>query len=320
MTGMEEIRLNSHAKLNLSLRITGKKEDGYHEIVSFMQGTGIHDVVTLKKCSQNGTKYNLPHCRIDGIVVYLCTDTDTIPAGMGNLAFKGIKAFISAYREADEARPELPDVLLIEIDKRLPVAAGIAGGSGNAAVCMLGMNALVGSPLSLRELMRAGVKVGADVPFSLFMNAYRNRDMLSGLEGIEEARDSAWTFGIGDIVEAADPEEGCVILANLGTEVSTKAAYEAMDSLGYDSVNADERTLYVNDLEKYTLREDPGTAGLKALMQNELDADEVLMSGSGPTLAAYYKDDNKAEADLKRLTELTQGSQGIRLWITTTGK
>ena len=325
---MQEITLDSHAKINLSLRITARRDDGYHEIVSFMQGAGIHDVVRIKKCSQNGTKYNLPHCLINGIDVYLCTNADTIPADMSNLAFKGAKAFADAYmmyakggassERSEASAAELPKALLIELDKRLPVAAGIAGGSGNAAVCMLGLNALAGHPFSLRELMTIGVSAGADVPFSVFMNAHRNRAALEGLEGIEEASDAAWTSGIGDIIEAAEPYPAYVILANPGTGVSTKAAYEAMDAIGYDRGGDEPRELFVNDLEKYTLREDAGAAELKALMEERLSADKVLMSGSGPTIAAYYRDSKKAGADLELLTGLCR-SRGVRLWMTETG-
>ena len=166
---MESIKLNAHAKLNLSLEVVGKRPDGYHNIVSLMQGIGLCDAVTIKKCPQNGTKYNLPHCTINGHVVYLCTDEKTIPTDMHNLALKGI----AALAEASDAR--LPDAdLIVEIEKRLPVAAGIAGGSGNAAAAMLGLNALADYPLSLRELMAVGAGVGADVPFSIFMNAAAN--------------------------------------------------------------------------------------------------------------------------------------------------
>ena len=312
---MESITLNAHAKINLSLRIIGKRPDGYHEIVSFMQGTGLHDVVTIKKCSGNATKYTYTRCNLNGLLVYLCTASETMPMDKSNLAFKGAEAFLKAY-EGDA----LPEEVTIEIDKRLPVAAGIAGGSGNAAAAMLGLNALAGHPLSLRELMSAGSAVGADVPFSLFMNAYRNRDALKGLRGLEEAKDSAWTGGIGDIVEAAEPVTRTVILANPGTGVSTKAAYEAMDSIGYSDIDREDRSLFVNDMESYTLNEHAKAAELKRIMQEHLSADEVLMSGSGPSIIAYYKDVDKASEDIKLLTELTRNESGIRIWLTDTGK
>ena len=150
---MNETELRAYAKINLSLTVTGRRENGYHNIRSLMQGIGLFDVIKLTKCPRNATKYKLPHCTIGGVVVYLCTDTETIPVDMSNLAFRGAAAVIDAYER------QIQDDLMISIDKRLPVAAGIAGGSGNAAVCMLGLNSLLGSPFSLRELMDIGGRI-----------------------------------------------------------------------------------------------------------------------------------------------------------------
>ncbi|MBR2674397.1 MAG: hypothetical protein IKE52_02950 [Mogibacterium sp.] len=319
---MREIRLRAHAKLNLSLEVVGRRSDGYHNIVSLMQGIGLCDVVSIKKCAENGTKYNLPHCTIVGHVVYLCTNEKTIPTDISNLALKGIEAVLTAATEqfAEEELSGNSKPLLVEIEKRLPVAAGIAGGSGNGAAAMLGMNAIMGNPFSLRELMSIGVSVGADIPFSLFMNAYRNRDALTGLSGIEEASDAAWISGIGDEVEAEEPIERYVIMANPGISVSTAKAYEAIDSIGFTGEGAKKgRRLFVNDLEKYTLANYPEAFELKYAMENMLSADEILMSGSGPTIAAYYREEEKAERDLELLAEYKLSKPDIRIWLTATG-
>ena len=312
---MKEIKLNAHAKLNLSLEVVGRREDGYHNIVSLMQGIGLCDVVTIKKCAKNGTKYNLPHCRMYQHDVYLCTDEKTIPTDMNNLALKGIRELLkwddTRFPEAD---------LFVEIDKRLPVAAGIAGGSGNAAVAMLGLNELMGCPWSLRDLMKIGAEVGADVPFSIFMNAYRNKDVLTGLEGIAEACDAAWITGIGDGVEPAEAVPRYVIMANPGIAVSTAEAYKAIDEIGYDDTNPNgKRKLFVNDLERYTLASYKEASILKEIMEDRLRADDVLMSGSGPTIAAYYKDRDKATEDARLLEELLSSDTKIRIWRTITG-
>lgn len=312
---MDSITLNAHAKINLSLEVVGRRPDGYHNIVSLMQGIGLCDVVTIKKCPQNGTKYNLPHCTINRHVVYLCTNEKTIPTDMNNLAIKGIAALAKASETVFPGTD-----LIIGIEKKLPVAAGIAGGSGNAAASMLGLNALAGYPLSLRELMSIGAEAGADVPFSIFMNAAANRDNLKGLQGLEEAGFAAWTGGIGDIVEGTDEEVRHVIMANPGTGVSTRDAYQAIDSIGYSGIDErGSRKLFVNDLEKYTLESYPEAAALKQLMRDTLDADEILMSGSGPTMVAYYKDKDKAERDAERLTRALKSKPGHRMWLTTAG-
>ena len=315
---MDKITLNAHAKINLSLEITGKRPDSYHDIVSFMQGLGLHDVLSIEKCTQKATKYNLPHCTVNGIVVYLCTDAKTIPTDMDNLAFRAVKVFTDALGESKHEYYGLADTMLIDIRKDLPVSAGIGGGSANAAACLLGLNEMTGRPFTLRELMRIGGTFGADVPFSTFMNAYRNRKVLAGLEGIEESSDAAWTAGIGDIVEAAESVPRYVIMANPGTAVLTKAAYKAFDEIGYTDRESAGK-LFVNDMEKYTLKADKKAASLKKFMLERLDADEVLMSGSGPTMVAYYKDIDKAGKGIATIAEMAVTDASIRAWLTDTG-
>lgn len=253
---------------------------------------------------------------------------------MSNLAFKGIKAVLDGYMGRNRAAETgadaeqvshqvshyecIPETLVVSIDKRLPVAAGIAGGSGNGAACMLGLNALMGYPFSLRELMELGVRVGADVPFSLMMNARRNAGMLAGMAGLEEASAAAWVSGIGDIVEPASPISRHVIMANPGISVSTKDAYTAIDSLKSYSGKSSKR-LFINDLESYTLAGYPEAAELKRIMTEELEADTVLMSGSGPTMIAYYSEQDKVASDFSRLEKICKNHNGWRLWFTQTG-
>ena len=315
---MDKITLNAHAKINLSLEIIGKRPDGYHDLVSFMQGLGLHDVLSIEKCTQKATKYNLPHCTVNGIVVYLCTDAKTIPTDMDNLAFRAVKAFTDAIGMSDPEEYGLTDTLLIDIRKDLPVSAGIGGGSANAAACLLGLNEMVDRPFTLRQLMSIGGAFGADVPFSTFMNAYRNREVLADLEGIEEASDAAWTYGIGDIIEPTESVPRHVIMANPGTAVLTKAAYKAFDEIGYTDVKNTGK-LFVNDMEKYTLMADPKAANLRKFMQARLDAEVILMSGSGPTMVAYYEDIEKAEKGIDAITELVAADASIRAWLTDTG-
>ena len=315
---MDKITLNAHAKINLSLEITGKRPDGYHDIVSFMQGLGLHDVLSIEKCTQKATKYNLPHCTVNGIVVYLCTDAKTIPTDMDNLAFRAVKVFTDALGESKHEYYGLADTMLIDIRKDLPVSAGIGGGSANAAACLLGLNEMTGRPFTLRQLMSIGGTFGADVPFSTFMNAYRNRKVLDGLDGLEEASDAAWTQGIGDIIEAAESVPRYVIMANPGTAILTKVAYKAFDEIGYTDPDSAGK-LFVNDMEKYTLKADKKAATLKRFMLEKLDAEEVLMSGSGPTMVAYYKDIDKAGKGIATLAEMAVTDASIRAWLTDTG-
>lgn len=302
--------INAYAKINLSLDVLGRREDGYHNISSLMQDIGLRDVVNIEKCSGLCAKYKSVHCRISKVDVYLCTSVDTIPLDENNLAIKGARAIIETIDGKGL------DAVSMYIDKQLPVAAGIAGGSGNAAAAMLGINALVGYPLSLRELMSIGARVGADVPYSLMMNAKKNQSVLSDLPGIEEASSAAMMGGIGDIVEPVEPIKKYIIMANPGISVSTRDAYEAIDAL---QEYGDAAGLFTNQLEKYTLANYPEAAALKTAMEEHLNADLVLMSGSGPTMVAYYDDEETAKNDYDSMKNDDWLGESGRAWLTVTG-
>lgn len=318
-----EITLSAHAKINLSLRVLRRREDGYHDISSLMQGIELHDVITVTKCPENGTKYNLPHCTIGQFDVYLCADAKTIPTDMNNLALKGIAAVAAAL---NTRRPELelPRELLVCIDKRLPVSAGLAGGSGDAAACMLGLNALMGNVFSLRELMRMGSSVGADVPFSLMMNTAFNAGTLAGcsrgLAGAEEASTAAVVSGIGDLVEPTSPMSRHLLIVNPGVSVSTREAYEALDDLLEKAEEPYAEQLFVNDFEKYTLTACREAGELSETMHRLLRAENIMMSGSGPTIVAYYRDELTAAEDLQIIERLYPERPAWRAWLSETGR
>ena len=321
---MEQMMIiNAYAKINLSLDVLGRRDDGYHYISSLMQDIGLHDIVKINKCSKIGAKYNAVHCSISKVDVYLCMNVNTIPLDENNLAIKGAKAILEAMDQrglldANESSHQLcyGDAVSIEIDKRLPVAAGIAGGSGNAAAAMLGINALAGSPLSLREIMTIGAEVGADVPYSLMMNANKNSEVLADLPGISESSSAAHMTGIGDIVTPVEPIKRYIIMINPGISVSTRDAYEAIDELKNYS---DASGIFTNQLEKYTLASYPEAATLKAAMQEHLRAELVLMSGSGPTMVAYYSDEATAQSDYDSIQGADWLGAASRAWLTVTG-
>ena len=203
------------------------------------------------------------------------------------------------------------------MDKKLPVAAGIAGGSGNAAGCMLATNALCGNPFSLRELMVLGASVGADVPFSLMMNARKNRAVFSELPGVEEASVAAEIEGIGEIVRPTEPKPYGVILMNPGIGVSTREVYEALDAQTGRSV---EEKLFFNRMEEYTLKQYPEAKALKDAMEANLRADRVLMSGSGPTMVAYYNSMAQAESDYRMAKDAPWIRDNWKVWYTESGE
>lgn len=336
---MQAIEIKAHAKINLSLDIIGRRADGYHDIDSVMQGIGLCDLVRVEA---GRADCDFPHieCSYGSSLIHLYMNAKGLEPSEDNLAIKGAKAFLNAMdstslkgteavsnsegnassqNSMNSARPTNSGIealreFSIIIDKKLPISAGIAGGSGNSAVTMLALNAMYENPLSLRELMDIGASVGADVPFSIMMNARMNEDVLTGLAGLDEASVSARMQGIGEIVEPIEPIERYIIMANPGIAVSTKEVYEAIDSLPENK--RIKLGLWGNMMEAYTLDSYDEADKLKARMEACLNADKVLMSGSGPTMVAYYSDKDKWLADCEHEDWI---EEGWRVWPSTTG-
>lgn len=315
MKKQESIVLRAHAKINLSLGVGAKRSDGYHEIRSLMQGVeladrltaGYADVVTKEPGLD---MYCFEHA---GHSFIMAADGSRVPMGEDNLIVKGVRT-LAGRLEADGKLSEEEHAVLFVLEKELPVAAGIAGGSGNAAAAMLALHALRGNPYSLRELMTIGAAVGADVPFSLFMNAAYNRKCLEGLEGLGEATTAAWVSGLGEIIEPCEARGFDVLLANPGIAVSTAEVYRGMDAMERTS---GEGALFTNDMEAYTFAHYEEAKALAEAMKEHLAAEQVLMSGSGPTVAAYYPEGSEPNAEAVRAASWWRPEWP--LWATRTG-
>jgi 4-diphosphocytidyl-2-C-methyl-D-erythritol kinase len=144
------VEIQAPAKINLYLDVTGKRADGYHELISLMCPIRVHDTVRLSFGSVKaaGTDINIS-----------CSHPD-VPSGPANIAHKAAKAFF--------AQTGLSAPLAIEINKQIPVGAGLGGGSSNAAAVLTGLNTFFNKPLSRQNLLDVALGIGADVPFFLF--------------------------------------------------------------------------------------------------------------------------------------------------------
>ena len=268
------ISKSSPAKVNLTLRVLGRRTDGYHDILSLMQRISLCDEMSFSS-------------RADGIVVR-CPDS-SLPEDEGNIAYRAAAAFFS--------RTETPPGVEITIRKRIPIAAGLGGGSSNAATTLMTLNEIAGYPLTREELMRMGTDLGADVPFFIFGN-------------------TAWASGIGDhLVEAAPLPRLWFVLVNPGFAVSTKMVYQSLNlGLTNQAINysiprfctlEDLIGGLTNDLEKVTLRRHPVLDHIKTLLL-ENGARGALMSGSGPTVFGIFTDEESA---LQAEKNLGQGNR-----------
>lgn len=275
---MDRVYEKAYGKINLSLDVLGRRANGYHDVSMVMQTVDLYDVITLRKLSDR-----------DGII--LTTDVDNIPLDEGNIVYKAIKLVKEEYG--------IDIGVSADIKKRLPVAAGMGGGSADAAAALRGMNTLFELGLKSERLEELGVRLGADVPF-----------LIKG--GIALAE------GIGEKLTALPAFPECsLVIVKPNVSVSTKEVYEAFDSLT-EVVHPDIKKLtgslgkedlrYIvkllgNVLEDVTIKKHGIIDEIKRLLI-ENGAVFSMMTGSGPTVFGIFENEEKAVMAGERLSEM----------------
>ena len=274
------IERSAFAKINLFLDIEGLRPDNYHNIISVMQSIDWADKIQIEK---NTSKE----------IMLGCSDSE-IPSDHRNTAYKAAQLFLSTLQENSGVK--------IFIEKNIPHAAGMAGGSADAAAVLLGMNELYGEPFSREILLNLGAKIGADVPFC----------MVGG---------TAITTGIGDRIEQIPPLSSCyIICAKKGEGVSTPRAYSSLDQRfnyfrnytphteklkilqrGIQSANLEDiaEGAY-NIFESVVEHEHPFVSLIKKSLSDH-GAIVSMMSGSGPSVFGIFQDQSNAQKALDEL-------------------
>ena len=272
---MNEYRIKAYAKINLGLDVIGRLENGYHEVKMVMQTVGIYDVLEFERTA-------------GGIVI--TTDSGELPTDGNNLIYKAAKLMMENYH--------IKDGVKIHLEKHIPIAAGMAGGSTDAAATLKGMNRLFDLGCTLRDLMEMGVKIGADVPYCV----------MGG---------TALAEGIGEKLTPLAPAPDCyVLVAKPDINVSTKYVYEHLDAQeivkhpdidGMVEAIAEESLQGILDrmgnvLETVTVSAYPVIQTIKDRMK-ELGAINSLMSGSGPTVFGIFVEKDMARRAYEKLEE-----------------
>ena len=267
---MNSIELFSHAKVNLRLDILGKRPDGYHDIRTVFQKITLGDELSIAMAKSGiEVECNYPQ----------------VPQNEGNLAFSAARALLDRYK--------INDGLRIAIKKRIPVAAGLGGGSSNAASSLMGINQLFELGLTDEELMGIGRTIGADVPFFIFGN-------------------SARATGIGDLLEplAVNPQLW-LLLITPDTPISTAWAYgnirrgltnSANNIIIPDCIDHLDEVIAIlsNDLEKVVIPRHPVIQTIKDTL-SEKGAKGSLMSGSGSTVFGIFESEGEAKEALQQI-------------------
>lgn len=265
---MNSITVNAYAKINLGLDVLRRRADGYHDVCMIMQSLNLHDTITMKKKATEG--------------ITIRTNLSYLPNDQGNLVYKAAALFLETISSKDG--------LDITLEKNIPVAAGLAGGSSDAAAALKGLNELYQARMSEDDLKKLGVKLGADVPYCIMLG-------------------TALSEGIGEVLTPLSPMPGCfILLVKPDISVSTKYVYEnlrLLDTLPHPDIGAMRTFLEAGDLLRLTKEMDnilqtvtvtnyPIISNIKSKMK-ELGALTSLMSGSGPTVFGIYQDSVTAE-------------------------
>ena len=253
---MKEISVKALAKINLGLDVVRRREDGYHEVKMVMQTIHLFDRLEMKKTAGGIT---------------MTTNLSFLPTNENNLVYKAAKLLMDEF--------QIRDGIDVKLHKYIPVAAGMAGGSTDAAAVLYGMNRMFELGLSKEELMQRGVKIGADVPYCIM-------------------RGTALAEGIGEQLTALPPMVKCpILIAKPQISVSTKFVYENL-KLDEDIRRKDLAAITSdmgNVLETVTIPNYPVIAEIKEHMM-EHGAAGAMMSGSGPTVFGLFDDKEKAVA------------------------
>lgn len=273
---MDKIKLKALGKINLGLDVLGRRPNGYHDVRMVMQTVYLYDQILLEKTDKEG--------------ISLETNLFYLPVNENNLAYRAAKMLIDEFA--------IKEGVHISLEKHIPVAAGMAGGSSNAAAVLYGMNRLFQLGLTDQELMDRGVQLGADVPYCIM-------------------RGTVLAEGIGEKLTPLPAMPKChVLLAKPPISVSTQKVYEKLDAqevtehpdidgilLGLQTGDLKKITSSMgNVLENVTITEYPQIESIKDVMKEE-GALNAMMSGSGPTVFGIYDDKMLARRAAARIRE-----------------
>ena len=271
---MDKIQLKALAKINLVLDVLRRREDGYHEVKMIMQTIGLHDDLEIRKTKTPG--------------IQVKTNLYYLPTNENNLVYKAAKLLMDEF--------QIQDGVSIQLKKRIPVAAGMAGGSSDGAAVLWGINQMYGLGLSMQALMERGVRLGADVPYCI-------------------QRGTALAEGIGEKLSVLPSMPKCTILiAKPGISVSTKFVYENLhandlkpeqhpdvDSM-IEAMRQKDLGLLCsrmgNVLETVTIPAYPVINEIKRTMMDN-GAIGSMMSGSGPTVFGIFDSPVAAKQAMK---------------------
>ncbi len=281
---MKEITLKAHGKINLTLDVTGKRDDGYHLVEMIMQQVSLYDTVKIEMIKSG---------------IRIVTDSEFIPTNEHNIAHKVAREMLNLY--------DIDSGVQITILKRIPVAAGMAGGSTDAAAVINGIDQLFELNLSLETRKAIGVKFGADIPYCIEGGTCIARGIGEELTSIP-IHPNYWILLVKPALGVSTKEVyGGFSLSHVKRHPETEKMVEAL----YNNNIYDISDQLCNVLETVTIDRYPVVGQIKKKLI-EYGATGVLMSGSGPTVFALYKSQTKAKKALKNVSRYYKETHLVR--------
>ncbi len=270
----DSLHLESHAKVNLRLEILKRREDGYHELRTVLQKISLHDTLHLSLKKEKG--------------ISIMADHPKLPLGKKNLVYQAAQSMFKVcdYRGG----------VHIEIEKKIPVGAGLGGGSSNAATTLMALNQLLGKNLCQKELMEMGLGIGADVPFFFLKGA-------------------AIGSGIGERLRKEELPRLRYVLIYPNFEVSTRWAYQHFvltNQRFHFNLHKFLKTpegisrILLNHLEEVVSKRYPQIGFMKELLLST-GASGALMTGSGPTVFGLFPEAKSAAGAYEKIRKLVGG-------------
>lgn len=333
---MKKIQLHAYAKINLTLDVTGRRPDGYHDVEMIMQQISLCDEVTVSweaGSVKRGKPGQTAEPDTTGIQIQLTVSRPDLPADSSNLAWKAAEEMIAEFggpagrssKDAagtDAAGRSSKDaagtdaaggVLTIDIQKQIPMAAGLAGGSSNCAAVLHAINQLWELNLSVKELCRIGARLGSDVPFCIMGQAAAEEALQESFADDPDACHCALATGTGTDLKPLTGLNSFIVLSKPAIGVSTAEVYRGIDNEGiprHPDNNAVISALFennykvleekmVNVLENFALKRYPIIVYTKNIMSDLCQSagipNCVMMSGSGPTVFCLCEELSKAQ-------------------------
>lgn len=288
---MDKIVLKAPAKVNLFLKVIGRRADGYHDIETLFEKIGLFDKITLEMS-----------CRIS-----VSSDNNDMPKEQDDLTFKAAKLL--------EERCKMPLGVSIKIEKSIPVGAGLGGGSSDAAAVLKGLNSLYKLELSTEELSILGAKLGADVPFFISERTWAiGRQRGDSIEPFDTQM-KLWHLLIVPrfVIRAKEAYDW----KDQSTKVQRRSVFDtALSALKNNDIEALGNNLY-NDLEGATFKREPFVEGLKKGLV-DAGARGAMVSGSGPCLFGIIDKEKEVLALKKRVEQKIKGKESFRVFVAPT--